>query len=95
MIHAYDEIYIPHVSRAVGCLFDIACNRAGLEIDEFSKIFSTSRVAMGICEGNPHYLAGMSGSEMARDILGVNPRSQGVIVPTEMFWCGYTATRLQ
>ena len=69
MIHAYDELYLDLAQRNLGDAFDFALVTLGIDINTFNNIFSVSRVAKQFSEGNPKYVAGMNGCELARCIL--------------------------
>jgi len=69
MIHAYDELYIELAQRNLGDAFDFALVTLGLDIRLFNNIFSSSWVTKQFSQGNPKFVAGMNGCELARYIL--------------------------
>lgn len=68
-MHAYIEPYLKGVMRNVGVMSHFCINEYGLTPEEFARIFARSHVAEQISLGNPRFLAGMSGKEMADMIM--------------------------
>lgn len=69
MIHAYDEIYLDSSVNILGHAFDFAVNTLGINIKSFSDAFLVSKASTQFGKGNPKYIAGMNGCELAREIL--------------------------
>ena len=69
MIHAYDELYLDLAQRNLGDAFDFALDTLGIEIMLFNNLFSSSWVTKQFSQGNPKFVAGMNGCELARYIL--------------------------
>ena len=69
MIHAYDELYLNLAQRNLGDAFDFALVTLGIDMGVLNMVFSVSRVSRQFSEGNPKYVAGMNGCELARYIL--------------------------
>lgn len=65
MTHAYIEPYLKDVMRNLGVMSHFCINEYGLSPEKFSVLFATSHVAEQISIGNPRFLTGMSGKEMA------------------------------
>ena len=68
-IHAYDEDYIAGAQRILGDAVDFAVMTLGLEPDVFGKAFAVSDISRQFGSGNPRYVAGMNGCELAREVL--------------------------
>ena len=68
-IHAYDEIYIDTAQNVLGHAIDFAVLTLGLDPDAFGAAFTVSSVSKQFAIGNPHYVAGMNGCELAREVL--------------------------
>ena len=66
---AYDELYLQSAQRIVGDMLDFTVNTLELQMDEFYKYFLISSISHQIEIGNPTYVAGMNGCEVARLIL--------------------------
>ena len=69
MIHAYQEIYLNNAQAALGEAFDYAINTCNISGESFVKMFLVSSVSKKMERGEPKYLAGKSGIEIAREIV--------------------------
>lgn len=69
MIHAYREIYLSNVQSALGDAFDYAINTCGVPGESFVKMFVAGSVSIRIENGEPAYLSGKSGIELAVEII--------------------------
>lgn len=67
-MHAYDESYLNDAMENLGSMLDYAVEDCGLNIDEFFAWFVVSGVAQAFGNGNPRFVAGMSGVELAREV---------------------------
>ncbi|MCR5300716.1 MAG: helix-turn-helix domain-containing protein [Erysipelotrichaceae bacterium] len=68
-IRAYDEDYLDGAQRVLGDAVDYAVMTLGIEPDLFGDAFSVSDVSRQIARGNPRFVAGMNGCELASEIL--------------------------
>lgn len=68
-IRAYDECYVNGAQEILGDAFDFAINTLGIDNELFSKAFVVSDVSSQFAAGNPRYVAGMNGCELARCVL--------------------------
>ncbi len=68
-IRAYNEIYLESAQSVVGHMFDFAVNENGIAGDEYAIIFAGSACAKEMERGNPTYVAGKTGPEVARIVL--------------------------
>lgn len=68
-IHAYDSTYLEHAQRNLGDMMDYAVNTCGMEPDHYFNMFLITGVAEQFGNGNPRYVAGMNGCEMAKEVL--------------------------
>lgn len=69
MIHAYQEIYLPRVQTVLGDAFDYAVNSCKVAGKDFVKMFDMSSVSKKIENGEPAYISGKSGIEIAVEII--------------------------
>lgn len=69
MTHAYQEIYLSNAQAALGDAFDYAIRVCGVSGENFIKLFTVSSVSKHMENGEPAYLAGKSGIELAAQIL--------------------------
>ena len=65
MTRAYIEPYLKDVMRNLGVMSHFCINEYGVSPEKFSELFPKSHVAKQISMGNPRFLTGMSGKEMA------------------------------
>ena len=69
MTHAYQEIYLSNAQAALGDAFDYAIRVCGVPGENFIQLFPVSSVSKHMENGEPAYLAGKSGIELAAQIL--------------------------
>ena len=67
--HAYQEIYLSKAQAALGDAFDYAINTCHIPGEDFIRLFTASTVSRRMENGEPAYLAGKSGIEIAADII--------------------------
>ena len=68
-IRAYDELYLPGAQNILGHAVDFAVMTLAIETNVFGNALAVSKSAKQFSEGNPRYIAGMNGCELARFIL--------------------------
>ena len=68
-IRAYDELYLPGAQNILGHAVDFAIMTLAVEPNVFGNALAVSESAKQFSEGNPRYIAGMNGCELARAIL--------------------------
>ena len=66
---AYQETYLSKAQAALGDAFDYAIDTCGIPGDDFVKMFVASSVSKRIEKGEPSYLSGKSGIEIAADVM--------------------------
>ena len=69
MTSAYDETYLDDAMNNLGDMFDYAVNDCGFDAEEFFGHFIVSGVAAAFEKGNPKYVAGLSGPELASEVI--------------------------
>ena len=70
-LRAYDELYLSKASRVLGNMLHIAVYEYHMYGGEFLKKFMLSGIAERFEEGNPKYIAGMSGVELFWKLCGI------------------------
>ena len=101
MIHAYQEIYLSNVQSMLGDAFDYAINICQIPGDDFVKLFVVSSVSRKIENGEPAYLSGKSGIEVAIEIIAeTTGKSQSVKVMerfgrSKEYWVGWAVAYYQ
>jgi len=68
-IRAYDELYLDSAQYILGHAVDFAVGTLGITPDVFGTVFAVSDTAEQFGRGNPRYVAGMNGCELAREVL--------------------------
>ncbi len=65
----YNELYLNDAMKNLGDMVEYAVLDLGFEPDEFFGYFISSGIAEKFGNGNPKYIAGMSGMELAETVL--------------------------
>ena len=68
-IRAYQEIYLTRAQNRLGDAFDYAINSCLIPGSVFTKLFAASSISKRMENGEPAYLAGKGGIEIASEIL--------------------------
>ena len=66
---SYDESYLPLSQRILGDMYDYAVNTLSFGIKQYHRLFIVSGIARQFEIGNPTYVAGMNGCEVAREVI--------------------------
>ena len=69
MTHAYSELYLDDAMLSLGDMLEYAICDCGYEPDMFFSQFITSGIAEKFGCGNPKYNVGMSGVELASEVI--------------------------
>ena len=69
MTHAYSESYLSDAAENLGDMLAYAVNDCGYDADVFFSWFVMSGLADQFGNGNPKYIAGLSGIELAREVV--------------------------
>lgn len=94
-MNAYDEKYLDDAMKNLGEAFDYAVNCCKKEPDEFARLFIASGVADYYGKGNPKYVVGKTGTELAMDIIVstgesiVFPEAQIEYDCSAEYWAGW------
>lgn len=100
-MHAYIEPYLKDVMRNLGVMSHFCINEYGLTPEQFSVLFSKSLVAEQISNGNPRFLTGMSGKEMADMMMEESKEQSNATTSTDMYhvtpeyWAGWVMAYYQ
>ena len=98
---AYDEFYLPMAMENLGNASEYAVCELALEPDDFFQRFLASGVADAFGNGNPVFMAGLSGAEMARCVLertgtiGELPFINASVYKGAEYWAGWTLAYYQ
>lgn len=69
MTHAYNESYLNNAKDRLSSFFDYAVNDCRMKPEWVAALFVTTGYAEQFERGNPAYVAGMSGIELARAVV--------------------------
>lgn len=92
---AYPEIYLSSAQDHLGEAFDFAINTCKLTGDNFIKMFITSSISKHFAIGNPSYIVGRCGIELALDVIEEatkkrpKPNNMEIINPSVEYWIGW------
>ena len=69
MARAYKKMYLEDAMRNLAVMMDCGVRKYGYSIEEFYQKFLSSNVSRQFAAGNPRYLVGMSGAELADSVV--------------------------
>ena len=101
MTHAYDEQYLSDAMNNLGEMMDYAVNTCHFEINEFFDMFLVSDLAGQFAKGVPKVVSGMSGVELAYEVLDQSGVKCERIQPnytasrSEEYWTGWALAYYQ
>ncbi len=101
MTHAYQEIYLSNAQAMLGDAFDYAINVCHIPGSSFVKLFVASTISKRLENGEPSYLSGKSGIEVAMEILAETTGKVPDAAPQEHFgrsreyWIGWAVAYYQ
>jgi len=98
MIHAYNKNYLEFFQTNLAVFFDYSINYLNIPIENVWDIFINSNEAKQIENGNPTYLVGISGIELANQLF-LNRNETGKkyfsIIRTKEYWVGWSLAYYQ
>lgn len=101
MTHAYNESYLTNAKDRLSSFFDYAINDCGMKPDWTAALFVNTGYAEQFERGNPAYLAGMSGVELARAVILKAYGKKELPQPTSSedcspeYWAGWALAEYQ
>lgn len=101
MIHAYQEIYLSNAQATMGEALDYAVNTCGLSGADFVKMFTVSSVSKHMENGEPNWLSGKSGIEIAEEVFKETTGRSFARSPqtrlgrSKEYWIGWAAAYYQ
>lgn len=101
MIHAYQEIYLNKAQSILGDAFDYAVNTCDIPCNQFVKLFLASSVCRRMENGEPAYLAGKSGIDIAAEVVSETMGKELTQEPADKFgrsgeyWIGWAVAYYQ
>ena len=99
-MNAYDKTYLESAMAALGSMLDYAVNACGEDLQTFYHRFLSSGIARQISIGNPRYLCGKSGIELACDVAirtgePLREEEDTIDMGSQEYWTGWTMAYLQ
>ena len=101
MTNAYSELYLDDAMNNLGDMVEFAVCDLKLDPDEFFGWFISSGIASKFEKGNPKYVAGMSGFELAEAVLDATSVSYEKREPSYVefkgreYWAGWILAHYQ
>ena len=97
MIHAYDRNYLGKAQTLMGVMFHVAVYDLGNSLERFYDRFLFSRISSYFEAGDSSILGGMSGVELALEILDDDTRDDYLPVfdKSSEYWCGWALAYFQ
>ena len=100
MIHAYDEIYLEDAMTNFAVMLDYGSQAYEGDIEEFYESFLASHVSCQFEKGNPQYIAGLSGIELAETVFvyqKVNAHEVDYLPDScsDVYWAGWALAYFQ
>ena len=101
MTHAYSESYLDDAINSLGDMMDYVVNDYGYDADIFFGWFISCGIAEQFGTGNPKYVAGMSGVELASETIyrTTGARQKAKSTPREdaspVYWAGWSMAYYQ
>lgn len=95
MTVAYNESYLDDAMQNLGDMVEFAVCDCGYDPDEFFGWFISSGIASKFEKGNPKYITGMSGVELAEAVLKATNITRKNIIPSHPdfkgreYWAGW------
>ena len=93
MICAYDKVYMPMAQKVMGNMFNYVVYDCGYELSEYYDIFLDSDYSRRFGKGDSYVIAGMSGAELAINVLHIS--DDDIIMPgiydgrSQEYWTGW------
>jgi len=100
MARAYKKTYLNGAMRNLAVMMDCGVNKYGYSIDEFYNKFLLSDVSRQFAKGNPRYLVGLSGAELADMVVEsagntISQRNDGTYTVGPEYWAGWALAYYQ
>ena len=100
MARAYKKTYLNGAMRNLAVMMDCGVNKYGYPIGEFYEKFLSCEVSRQFAKGNPRYLVGMSGAELADMVVeasgqSVSAKNDGTYTIGPEYWAGWVLAYYQ
>ena len=100
MARAYKKTYLNGAMRNLAVMMDCGVRKYGYSIEEFYENFLASDVSRQFAGGNPRYLVGMSGAELADIVVedsgnAISIDNDGTYAVGPEYWAGWVLAYYQ
>ena len=100
MARAYKKTYLSGAMRNLAVMMDCGVHKYGYSIEGFYKKFLASDMSRQFAGGNPRYLVGMSGAELADSVVeasggAVLSENDGTYTVGPEYWAGWVLAYYQ
>ena len=100
MARAYKKTYLNGAMRNLAVMMDCGVRKYGFPIEEFYEKFLASDVSRQFAGGNPRYLVGMSGAELADMVVeasgdALSNDNDGTYTVGPEYWAGWVLAYYQ
>ena len=100
MARAYKKTYLNGAMHNLAVMMDCGVRKYGFPIEEFYQKFISSEVSRQFAAGNPRYLVGMSGAELADSVVEASggtvlKENDGTYSVGSEYWAGWVLAYYQ
>jgi len=100
MARAYKKTYLSGAMRNLAVMLDCGVRKYGYQIEEFYEKFLSCEVSRQFAKGNPRYLVGLSGAELADSVVEatggtVLNENDGTYSVGAEYWAGWVLAYYQ
>lgn len=100
MARAYKKTYLNGAMHNLAVMMDCGVRKYGYSIQDFYEKFLSSEVAKQFANGNPRYLVGMSGAELADLVVQssgspISEKNDGTYTVGPEYWAGWVLAYYQ
>lgn len=100
MARAYKKTYLNGAMRNLAVMMDCGVRKYGYSIGEFYDKFLSCDVSRQFANGNPRYLAGLSGAELADLVVeasgnSISSNNDGTYTVGPEYWVGWVLAYYQ
>ena len=100
MARAYKKTYLNGAMHNLAVMMDCGVRKYGYPIEEFYQKFISSEVSRQFAAGNPRYLVGMSGAELADSVVEASggtvlKENDGTYSVGSEYWAGWVLAYYQ
>ena len=100
MARAYKKTYLTGAMRNLAVMMDCGVRKYGYPIEEFYEKFLASELSRQFSKGNPRYLVGLSGAELADMVVEasggtLSDLNDGTYTVGPEYWAGWALAYYQ